>query len=76
MYYKFFDKQTSCDLHSGYNSESLVELADAYKSYKSIDFDEEDVTYYNSLSVEDILSWAKEDDFIIEESETKYLEYE
>jgi hypothetical protein len=77
MYYKLFDKQTQSDLHSGYNSESLEELVDAYLSYKANDWDYElTEIHYRGLPNDIILRMIVEDDFCIVSSETKFEEYE
>jgi hypothetical protein len=74
-YYRLYDNQTGCYMATGYNAESFKDLREQYISYKSVDLDEEEEDL-NSLSDKDIEGRIKDDDFVIEISETPFREEE
>ena len=76
MYYRLFDTQTGRYMATGYNTTSERELIEAYKSYKWVDWDDEDWDYINDLSVEDMKLHMSLDGFEIEKSEKQFKELE
>lgn len=76
QYYALFDNQTGRYLATGMNSTSLNELFKDYSNYKSIDYDDEKDfrTYFNSLSLEDKISFVYSDDFSIEKQDEEFEE--
>lgn len=82
MYYKLYDTQTQRDMATGYNTTSFKELCDEYISYKSIDFEEEETEkHFNTLlesdkGIKEIITYIRDDEFLIESSLTPFKEYE
>lgn len=76
QYYALFDNQTCRYLATGMNSTSLNELLEDYSNYKSIDYDDEEDfrTYFNSMSLEDKISFVYSDDFSIEKQDEEFEE--
>lgn len=61
-------------MYTGYNVGSKKELASQYIEYISVDFEESenDEEFFNSLTVDEVLSQIKGNEFIIEESKTRF----
>ena len=75
MYYRIICEQNNVYMGWGYNATSMEELAADYLDYKSIDWESDETEkYYRSLPLEDVINLIKEDEFSIEESETKFDE--
>lgn len=75
MYYAIFDTQTGCYLATGYNAESKKEVADAYVSYASTEFDtgEEVREMIDGMGIEDVLNSSE---LILEEQEEPFKDLE
>ena len=73
MFNRLFDIQCGRYMATGYNSDSLHELIDAYIEYKSVDNDDED---YSKLSTKEMIDIIQTDEFEIESSEAMFEEYE
>ena len=73
MYYRLYDTQTGRYMATGYNCD-LSGLIDQYKSYISIDWDEEDEEFFATANNEQILSAMRINGFDIEESEIPFSE--
>jgi hypothetical protein len=76
MYYRLFDRQTGCHMATGYNAKTKKDLANSYKSYKSVDFEGDDEDFLESLSVNKTLKMIEEDEFSIETSNMKFSDEE
>lgn len=75
-YFRVKCNQNNVYMAFGYNSESYQQLCSEYLDYKSNDWDcEETEEYYRSLPVPIVLRLIKDDEFTIEESETKFESY-
>ena len=77
MYYAIFDEQTKCYLATGYNFQSKEEVAAAYISYKSVDWDDEEEgeksirEMIEGMGLEDVLY---SNDFRLDEQEEPFEE--
>jgi len=75
-YYRLYDNQCSRYMASGYNAESKKELFEDYADYKGNDWDNDDEdnmrAYWDSLSDEQKMNFIRDDEFDIEESQTKF----
>lgn len=75
-YFRVKCNQNNVYMTFGYNSESYQQLCSEYLDYKSNDWDfEETEEYYRSLPIFVVVSLIEEDEFTIEESETKFEPY-
>lgn len=72
-FFRLYDRQTGRYMATGYNTESAEELAKEYRSYLG-DLDHEDRKLLKAMSTEEVFSMITTNDFIIERSETPFLE--
>lgn len=73
-YYRLYDKQTGRYMSTGYNATSVAELARDYKSYVSIDEDEEEEDFFESASDCQVLEYIRANEFDIETSDKPFPE--
>lgn len=75
MYYRLWDLQTSRYMATGYNC-GLKELREQYRSYISIDSDDEELIQYDKLSDEEVLNYIRNNEFDIDDSELPFEDYD
>lgn len=83
-YYRLLCLQGTGYMGTGYNSNSLEELAEDYASYKSNDWDNGDYLkgeetmheVWNKMKLEDKINYIKNDEFEIETSSIPFNENE
>lgn len=76
-YYRLLCLQGTGYMGTGYNTTSLEELAEAYGSYKSIDWGEEmQKAWDNEMTLDEKISFIEEDEFEIERSNKPFDEAE
>jgi len=74
MYYRLYDTQCNRYMATGCNTRSKKELVEHYLSYKSVDFEEEDILHYSKLPIKELITMIESDEFEIEKSKTKFEE--
>lgn len=76
-FYRLYDRQCQRYMATGYNAKSEADLVEAYWSYKSCDWeDDETENYYRGLSINEAINFIKDDEFEIEISNNKFEDYD
>lgn len=69
MYYRLYDRQTGCYMHTGYNAKNKKELKDQLLDYIAPDVEENEEDEIKLMTAESICSaW----DFVIEKQKNKF----
>ena len=74
-YYRLLCLQGTGYMATGYNAESLEELAEAYASYKSNDWEADEMgAQWKKMTLEQKIDFIKDDEFEIEQNNTPFDE--
>ena len=69
MFYRLYDKQTGCYMHTGYNSKNKTELKENLLSYIFYDTEKEDMKILEKMSIENL---SNQLEFTIEKQKNKF----
>lgn len=74
-YYRLLCLQGTGYMGTGYNATSHEELAEAYASYKSNDWDDDDMgLFWKKMTLDEKIRFIQNDEFEIEESDKPFDE--